>query len=274
MITMTYPTIRSYSVLFVLFLFMMTMMMMMTVRGHTTTEANGEASYHHDSTHAKVVTLYHSIDGLNHDDHASHYSYSPPNHHHHNDIPRFWKDINDDIPMRIKKTGSDTMTTTKRYSPGPPFFDHHLSLSLPKAVKTLDIFQNNIPCDDDHGDNVKDNIHCDATMTKATTNRTLLASSSSIGCIYNETEMRLAISNTPNSSLTTIETCSSYILINASQPNPSVFNLQGILINQKILVIYCNINDTTTNNCIMDAKSLSRIFIIIASQVSFQNIVL
>jgi hypothetical protein len=61
--------------------------------------------------------------------------------------------------------------------------------------------------------------------------------------------------------------------INASQPNPSFFNLQGIFINRKLLDIHCNINNMTTNKCIMDAQSMSRFFILYRSQVSFYNIV-
>jgi hypothetical protein len=138
-------------------------------------------------------------------------------------------------------------------------------------VNTLDILQNNIPCNNDpNGD--EDNIHCkNTTMITTTTNRTLLASSS-MECIYNETQLKWKISITPNNTPTKIEICSRYLPINASEPNPSYLNFQGILIIGKILDIYCNIIDMATDHCTIDSQSLSRFFIIEQSQVSFHNI--
>jgi hypothetical protein len=131
----------------------------------------------------------------------------------------------------------------------------------------MDILQNSIPGDcDDHINNEEDNIHSKNMMKTTMTNRSLLASSST-GCIYSETQLRMAISNTPINSPTKIEICSDYIVINASQPN-------RIFSHEKISDIHCNINDTTTNNCILDAQSLSRFFVFRQSQVSFNNIVL
>jgi hypothetical protein len=147
-----------------------------------------------------------------------------------------------------------------------------ISRLLQNSVDAMDILRNGIPGDCDDQNNDEDNIHCENTTMIGMTNRSLLTSSST-ECIYNETQLRLAIINTPNNSPTKIEICSSYMPINASQPNPSFSNLQGIFIHEKILDIYCNINDTTTNHCILDAQALSRFFIIVGSQVSFHNIV-
>jgi hypothetical protein len=71
--------------------------------------------------------------------------------------------------------------------------------------------------------------------------------------------------------------------LDASTPNPTFSNLQGILIERKKIHFHCNIsrskndddnnNDTSSSSCILDAQHLSRHFLVVRSQVSFHKII-
>jgi hypothetical protein len=228
--------------------------MMMAVTGHTKSEMSYQPFDrrvdipYYDFPHAKELKLYHSYDWVDHDDHSHH----PYAHLNQNNMQRFRKDMDDDIPTsHVKKSGVTTKSMRHHFSSEPTAV--HLdpvALSLPKSVNALDMLCNSIippiDCDDQNDD--EDNIHGYNTMMIAMANRSVLASSST-ECVYNETQLRLAINSTPNSSPAKIKICSNYMPINASQP--SFGTLQGIFINRKILDIHCN-------NCILDAQSLSR----------------
>jgi predicted outer membrane repeat protein len=258
-------------------------MIMMTVTGDIRTLVNAKTTYHpfhppedthsYDSPHAKEVTPYHAFDGMYHDSHYHHHHHHHPNFHpNHNHMPHFRNDL-DDIPTRLVKISSaTTMTTTRHFASQRTVVQlDPVSRLLQNSVDDMDILQNSIPCDCDGPKDDEDTMHSENTTTIGMTNRSILASSSTDECIYNEMQLRSVITRSPDNTPTKIEICSSYLPINASQPNPSFSNLQGILIRRKILDIHCIINDT--HNCIMDAKSLSRFFIVYQSQVSLHNIV-
>jgi hypothetical protein len=103
-----------------------------------------------------------------------------------------------------------------------------------------------------------------------------LVESLSMECVHNENEIRLAIENALNFVPTRIHICSSPILLNASEPNAN--GNQGILIYQKSLEFHCHVTDpnsaetTTTGNCILDAQSLSRMFMAFNSNLTFHGI--
>jgi predicted outer membrane repeat protein len=99
-----------------------------------------------------------------------------------------------------------------------------------------------------------------------------------IECVHNESEIRLAIDNALNFVPTRITICSSPILLNASEPN--AVGTQGIFIYNKNLEFHCHVTDqsstptktTTARNCILDGQSLSRIFFVFTSNLTFHGI--
>jgi hypothetical protein len=96
-----------------------------------------------------------------------------------------------------------------------------------------------------------------------------LATTTYVGCVYNETELVQAIENTPAYTPTRIDLCSSYIKINASQPK--VLGIGGINVLNKILSIYCNVSTAIMHQCSLDAQKLSRHFAIQESTISFHT---
>jgi hypothetical protein len=90
-----------------------------------------------------------------------------------------------------------------------------------------------------------------------------------MGCIYSETQLRTAIQNVPDYTATRIDLCSSYMPIKAVK-QPQFQGRLGILIRRKILNIYCNV--TGTDQCILDAKGVTRFFLVDQSYVTFHHI--
>jgi hypothetical protein len=86
-----------------------------------------------------------------------------------------------------------------------------------------------------------------------------------IGCVYNEADLSIAINTIPNIVPTHIDdVCASYLTINTNQP-------KGILLQAKILEIYCNqtksMKNMTPHPCTIDGQHISRIFCIVLSHI-------
>lgn len=84
----------------------------------------------------------------------------------------------------------------------------------------------------------------------------------SLLCVYNESGLRLALSNP---SRYEIQLCTFYISIDARVPN--AYGYQGILIANKKLEIYC----VMSGGCVIDAQNLSRMFHVFNSTLYIQN---